>query len=230
MPPRLTPGENPASATELSSSARPSGSAREEGTQREPVDEQPQPQPDVGDSDMAAGTETPDAETTRRTCIVTKRSDPAVPTEEVLKRMRIWSKHSRPLTPAVVSEQLEKRARIPETPASVNPETFAMMLESDGNLETYTELSAAALDLHEPDPETMWSSDLEWVPKSILQEAREKDVNKLQQFETYKEVPQAEAEGEEIISSRFVDKWEESGELRSRLVSRGYESSHADPA
>ena len=113
-----------------------------------------------------------------------------------------------------MSEQPEKRARIPETLASVNPETFAMMLESDGNVETYTELKAVALDLHEPDPETM-----RWVPKSILQEAREKEVNKLQQFETYEEVPQAEAEGQEIISSQFVDKWEESGELRSRLVS-----------
>ena len=147
-----------ASATEPSSSARLSGSAREEGAQREPVDEQAQPQPIVGDFEMAAGTETPHAETTRRTRTVTKRSDPAVPTEGVLKRMRIWSKHSRPLTPAVVSEQPEKRARIPETPASVNPETFAMMLESYGNLETYTELNAVALDLHEPDPETMWSS------------------------------------------------------------------------
>ena len=102
-----------------------------------------------------------------------KRSDSAVPTEVVPKRMRIWSKHSRPLTPAVVSEQLEKRAKIP-TPASVNTETSAMMLESDGNLETYTELNAVALDLHEPDPETMWSSDFGWVPKSILHEAREK--------------------------------------------------------
>ena len=95
----------PASATEPPSSARPSGSAREEGAQREPVDEQPQPQPDVGNSDMAAGTETPDAETTQRTRIVTKRSDLAVPTEGVPKRMRIWSKHWRPLMPAVVSEQ-----------------------------------------------------------------------------------------------------------------------------
>ena len=42
-----------------------------------------------------------------------------------------------------------------------------------------------------------------------------------------KRFPQAEAEGQEIISSRFVDKWEESGELRSRLMSRGYESSQA---
>ena len=221
----------PASATESSSSARPSGSALEEGAKPEPVDRQPQLQPDVGDSEMTAGTETPDAETTRKTRIVTKRSDPAVPTEGVLKMVRIWSKHSRPLTPAVVTEQPEKRARIPETPPSVNPETFAMMLESDGSSETCTELNAVALDLHEPDPETMWSSDMEWVPKSILQEDREKEVKKLQQFATYDEVPQAEAERQEIISSRrFVDKWEESGELRSHLVSRGYESSHADPA
>ena len=113
----------------------------------------------------------------------------------------------------------KSRQLIPETPASVNPETFAMMLESDGNLETHTELNVVALDLHEPDPETMCSSDLGWVPKSILQEAREKEVKKLQQFETYEEIPQAEAEGQEIISSRLVDKWEESGELRSRLVS-----------
>ena len=91
-------------------------------------------------------------------------------------------------------------------------------------METYTELNAVALALHQPDPETMWSSDLGWVPKSILH-APEQEVKKLQQLETYEEVPQAEAEGQEIISSRFVDKWEESGELRSRLVSRGYESS-----
>ena len=57
----------PASATEPSSSAKSSGSAREEGAQPEPVDEQPLSQPDVGDSEMAAGTETPDAEATRRT-------------------------------------------------------------------------------------------------------------------------------------------------------------------
>ena len=104
-----------------------------------------------------------------------KKSDPVMPTEVVPKRMRLWSKHSSPLTPAVVSEQPEKRAKIP-TPASVNPETFAMMLESDGNLETYTELNAAALDLHEPDPETMWSTHL----GSILHEAVRK-VKKLQQ-------------------------------------------------
>ena len=53
-----------------------------------------------------------------------KRSDRVVPKRS---GARIWSKHSRPLTPAVVSEQPEKRARIPETPASVNPETFAMI-------------------------------------------------------------------------------------------------------
>ena len=158
-----------------------------------------------------------------------KRSDPVVPTKGVPKRMRIWSKHSPPLTPPVVSDQPEELAKIP-APASVNPETYAMIRESDGNLETYTELNAVALGLHETDPEMMWSGDLGWVPKSILHEAREKEVKKLQQFETYEEVPLAEAEGQEIISSRFVDKWGESGELRSRLVSRGYESSHADPA
>ena len=51
-----------------------------------------------------------------------------------------------------------------------------MMLEADGNLETYAELNAVALDLHQPDPETVWSNDL----KSILQEAREKEVTKVQ--------------------------------------------------
>ena len=178
--------------------------------QREPVEEQPQPQARRGglrDGSGHGGRQTLKRFGGRELC----------QPRGVLKRMRIWSKHSRPLTLAVVSEQ-QKRARIPETPASVNPETLAMMLESDGNLETYTELNAVALDLHEPDPETMRSSDLGWVPKSTLQEAREKDVKKLQQFETYEEVPQAEAEGQEIISSRFVDKWEESGELRSRFT------------
>ena len=43
-----------ASATEPPRSATPSGSARDEGAQPEPVDEQPQPKPDVGDSDMVA--------------------------------------------------------------------------------------------------------------------------------------------------------------------------------
>ena len=38
----------PASATEPPGSAKPSGSAREEGAKPEAVDEQPQPQPDVG--------------------------------------------------------------------------------------------------------------------------------------------------------------------------------------
>ena len=41
---------------------------------------------------------------------------------------------------------------------------------------------------------------------------------------------QTEAEGHDIISSRCVDRWEENGELRSRLCSRGYESSQVDPA
>ena len=83
------------------------------------MDEQPEPQPDVGDSEMEV---TPDAEAIRRTRVVAKRSDLAVLAEWVPKRMRIWSKHSRPLTPAVVSEHPEKRAKIP-TLASVNHET-----------------------------------------------------------------------------------------------------------
>ena len=74
--------------------------------------------------------------------------------------MRIWSKHTRPLTPAVVSEQLEKRAKIPETPASVNTETFAI-----------------ALDVHEPDPETMWSSDLGYPSQSCRRPARKRSRN-----------------------------------------------------
>ena len=122
-----------ASATEPSNSAIPSGSAREEGAQREPVDEQPQPQPDWGDPEMAVSTETPDAEMIRRTRIVAKRSDPAVPTEGPRGCESGASTRVR---------RVEKRARIP-APASVNPETFAMMPESDGNLETYTELNSA---------------------------------------------------------------------------------------
>ena len=135
--------KKPASSTEPPSSARHSGSVREEGVQPEPVDEQSQPQPDVVNFDFAAGTETPDAEATRRTHISTKRSDPAVPNEEVPKKLRIWSKHSRPLTAAIVSEQPEERQKTPAL-ASVNPETFAMMLESDDNLETYNELNAVS--------------------------------------------------------------------------------------
>ena len=96
-------------------------------------------------------------------------------------------------------------------------------------METYTELNVAASDLHEADPEEMWSNDLGWVPKSDLQGARDKEVTKLQECDTFEEVPQDEAEGD-INSSRFVDKRETSGELRSRLVSRGYEASQIDPA
>ena len=53
----------------------------------------------------------------RRTRISTKRPDPGKPEEEVPKRLRIVTKQSRPLWMATdtVSEQPEKRARIPET-------------------------------------------------------------------------------------------------------------------
>ena len=130
MPPRLTPGENLQVQQNLQVQRDLDLHERKERNANLWTSSL-KPQPDVGDSDMAAGTESvPTAETIRRTRIVPKRSDPEVPTEGVPKRMRIWSKHSRPLTPAVVSEQPEKRAKIP-APASVNPETLAMMLESD---------------------------------------------------------------------------------------------------
>ena len=103
--------------------------------------------------------------------------------------------------------------------------TFAMMLESDGDLETYTELNAMALDLHELDPETMWSSDLGWVPKSILHEAREKEVKKLQQFETYEEVPLRLRDKKSSVHGLWT-----SGKKVENLASRGYESSHTDLA
>ena len=56
----------------------------------------------------------------------------------------------------------------------------------------------AASDLHEPDPEEMWSNDLGWVPKSALQAAREKEVTKLQEFDTFEEVPQDGSEGDRL--------------------------------
>ena len=130
MPPRLTPGENLQVQQNLqirrylldlherkernvnlwTSSLNPSPTGRE-----------------------AVSTETPDAEMIRRTRIVAKRSDPAVPTEGPRGCESGASTRVR---------RVGKRARIP-APASVNPETFAMMPESDGNLETYTELNSA---------------------------------------------------------------------------------------
>ena len=67
-------------------------------------------------------------------------------------------------------------------------------------------------------------------PSAILQETREKEGTKLQDPDTFDKIPKIEAEGQGIISSRFVDMWEETGELRSRLCSRGYEASQVDPA
>ena len=175
--------------------------------------------------------EMPGSDATRRRRNSTKRPDPGNLEKEVLKRLRVVEKHSRPLWMATdtVSEQPEKRARLPETHAEGDPETFALTLESRGTLETHTELNVAAQDLHVLDPEEMWSNDFGWVPKPALQAAREKEVTKLQESDTFEEVPQDESEGD-IISSRFVDKWDTSGELRSRLVSRGYEASQIDPA
>ena len=70
-----------------------------------------QPQPDVVDADMTVELETLDTEATRRTRISTKRPDPVVPNEEGPKKLRIWSKHSRPLwmTTETLSDQPEKR-------------------------------------------------------------------------------------------------------------------------
>ena len=74
--------------------------------------------------------EMPDGDATRNTRISTKRPDPGELKKEVPKRLRIVTKHSRPLWMATdtVSEQPEKRARLPEDHAEVNPETFVMTL------------------------------------------------------------------------------------------------------
>ena len=65
MPPKLTPGENLQVQQNLQDQLDLLDLHERKERQREPLDEQPQPQLGVGDSDMAAGTETPDAETTR---------------------------------------------------------------------------------------------------------------------------------------------------------------------
>ena len=213
--------KRPSSA--MPSSSTTSGPARNEGVQPESADQRAAP-----NAEPTIDSEMPDSDATRRMRIPTKRPDPGELKEEMPKRLRIVTKHSRPLWMATdtVSEQPEKRARLPEAHAEVDPETFAL---TRGTMETYTELNVEALDLHESDPEDMWSNDLGWVPKSDLQAAREKEVTNLQEFDTFEEVLQDEAEGD-IISSRFVDKWDTSGELRSRLVSWGYEASQIDPA
>ena len=73
-------------------------------------------------------------------------------------------------------------------------EALLWCLSRAETMETYTELNVVASDLHESDPEEMWSNDLGWVPKSDLQAARDKEVTKLQEFDTFEEVPQDEAE------------------------------------
>ena len=73
-----------------------------------------------------------DSDATRRMRISTKRPDPGSLEKKVPKRLRVVEKHSRPLRMATdtVSEQPEKRARLPETHAEVDP--FALTLESRG--------------------------------------------------------------------------------------------------
>ena len=199
---------------------------RQETKERpEPVDAE---QRDVPDSDPRK----PDSDATKRVRISTKRSDPGELAEEAHKKLRA---HCDETVASALDDDGNRVRTVRETGKSSRDSccggsrAFALMLESGENLETHTERNAVALDLHEPDPETMWCGDLGWVPKSILQEAREKKVAKLQGFHTFEEVPQVEAEGHDIISSRFVDKFEETGELRSHLCSRGYEASQVDP-
>ena len=148
----------PASSTEPPSSARPSGSARKEGVQPEPVDEQPQPQPDVGDSDMAVSTETPDAEATYLDQEVRPCSAD-----------RGCAQEDADLEQALASVDASSRVRTAGATRKLN---------------------AVALDLHEPDPETMWSSDLGGgYPSQSCMRPVEKDVKKLQQFRNVRRSP-----------------------------------------
>ena len=89
----------------------------------------------VPNAEPTIDSEMPDGDATIRTRISSKRPDPGELKEEVPKRLRIVTKQSRPLWMATdtMSEQPEKRARIPETHAEVDPETFALTLESRGN-------------------------------------------------------------------------------------------------
>ena len=155
---RVTEAESwkkPSSA--MPSSSTISGSEKNEEVQPESADQHAAP-----NAEPTIDSEMPDSDATRRTRISTKRPDPGKLKEEVPKRLRIVTKQSRPLWMATdtVSEQPEKRARIPETHAEVDPETFALTLESRGTMETYTELNVAASDLHESDLEEVWSNDL----------------------------------------------------------------------
>ena len=75
-----------------------------------------------------------------------------------------------------------------------------MMLESDGNLETYTEFECCMRwicmnQIQTRCGQVTWSG---YPSQSCTRP--EKEVKKLQQFETYEEIPLAEAEGQEFIS------------------------------
>ena len=71
------------------------------------------------------------------------------------------------------------------------------------------ELNGVTLHLHGPHPDTMWSSSLGWVPLQSCRRPSRRICTKLHDFDRFEEVPQIEAEVQDIISSRFVDKWEE---------------------
>ena len=106
MPPRLTPGENLQVQQNLQVWRDLLDLHEREERNVNLWTSSLNPSPTWGDFEMAVSTETPDAETIRRTRIVAKRSDLAVPIEGVPKRMRFWGKHSRPFTPAVMQRFL----------------------------------------------------------------------------------------------------------------------------
>ena len=89
MPPRLTPGENLQVQHNLQ--VRRDLLDLHERKERNVNlwTSSLNPSPTWENSEMAVSTETADAETILRKRIVAKRSDPAVPTEGVPKRMRI---------------------------------------------------------------------------------------------------------------------------------------------
>ena len=128
------------------------------------MDEQLQPQPDLGDSEMAVSTETPDAYCGQevRPCSADRRG----------------AQEDANLEQALASVDASSRVR---TAGETCKDSYLCFGESrdfrnDARVRRQlgNELNDVALDLHEPDPDTMLSSDLVWVPKSILHEAREK--------------------------------------------------------
>ncbi len=109
-----------------------------------------------------------------------------------------------------------KKARVGDAAPSI------MELAENSEKVTVGDLVKVADDLHEDD--RSWTKDLGWVPKADLMAARDREIEKLVEFGTFKEVDSRMAAGAEVISVRFVEKYEEDGGLRSRCVTRGYEA------